>query len=280
MKCVSKLLLTTASTCIAFTLGWKKTDCLNNSELTALVMKRGEIVRHLSMTPSNTLMTIAAYVLVALYLFIYLNPDLAFEWGSEIWAHIKALWFRVPVGTRSILVGAHAFWFHPFVVAAAWHKTYGFPLDPRLWVAFFVHDLGYIGKTNMDGPEGEKHPELGARIMHRLFDDWVKIDSHKLHREWDWHDFSLYHSRTYAKLHGAEVSKLCYADKLAFTVQSKWLYLALVKITGEYEEYLDNARKYNASLGYVKIRTDNLNNWYDDLVTHFYSVIKPFEQAA
>lgn len=215
----------------------------------------------------DTLITIAAYLFVALYLFIHLNPELAFEWGSEIAARIKALWFRVPVGTRSILVGAHAFWFHPFVVAAAWRKTYSFPFDPRLWVAFFVHDLGYIGCPNMDGPEGERHPMLGANIMGLLFDLW--------HKENTWHDLCLYHSRTFAKLQGAEVSKLCYADKLAFTVQPKWLYLFLVKLTGEYEEYLDNARKYNASLGYVKIRTDNLGNWYDDLVMHFYSVIKP-----
>jgi hypothetical protein len=169
------------------------------------------------------------------------------------------------IGTKSILFGAHAFWFHPFVVAAAWWKVYGFPLDPRLWVAFFVHDLGYIGCPNMDGSEGERHPELGAFVMYYLFD----------YKGFNWHDFSLYHSRTYAKLYGAEVSKLCYADKLAFTVQPKWLYLTLVKLTGEYHEYLDNARKYNASLGYTKIRTDSLSHWYDDLVQHFYSVIKP-----
>jgi hypothetical protein len=172
------------------------------------------------------------------------------------------------IGTKSILFGAHAFWFHPFVVAAAWWKTYGFPFDPRLWVAFFVHDLGYIGCPNMDGLEGERHPELGARIMAR-FDVGRWYDLHR------WHDFCLYHSRTYAKLHGAEVSKLCYADKLAFTVQPKWLYLFLVRLTGEYTEYLENARKYNASLGCTKIRTDTLSNWYDDLVKHFYTVIKP-----
>lgn len=233
----------------------------------------------------DTLITIAAYLFVALYLFIHLNPELAFDWGSEIAARIKALWLRVPVGTRSILVGAHAFWFHPFAVAAAWRKSYSFPFDPRLWVAFFVHDLGYIGCPNMDGPEGEKHPELGALIMHKLF-DWLSPVPQFVDRKFngygpskEWHNFSLYHSRTYAKLYGAEVSALCYADKLAFTVQPKWLYLFLVKLTGEYEEYLDNARKYNAELGYVKIRTDNLSNWYDDLVTHFYTVIKPPDVA-
>lgn len=74
------------------------------------------------------------------------------------------------VGTKSVLFGVHQFLIHPWFVAWAWWKLYGFPADPRLWFAFFVHDLGYFGKPNMDGPEGERHVELGARIMHRLFD--------------------------------------------------------------------------------------------------------------
>ena len=74
------------------------------------------------------------------------------------------------VGTKSVLFGYHCFFIHPFFVALAWWKLYGFPWDIRLWVAFFVHDIGYWGKPNMDGPEGETHPIFGARIMERLFD--------------------------------------------------------------------------------------------------------------
>ena len=74
------------------------------------------------------------------------------------------------IGTKSVLFGAHCFFLHPWFVAAAWWKLYGFPWDPRLWVAFFVHDIGYLGKPNMDGPEGERHVEVGARIMSFLFD--------------------------------------------------------------------------------------------------------------
>ena len=59
------------------------------------------------------------------------------------------------VGTRSLLFGVHQFAIHPWFVAAAWWRLYGFPFDPRLWVAFFVHDLGYWGKPNMDGAEGD-----------------------------------------------------------------------------------------------------------------------------
>ena len=66
------------------------------------------------------------------------------------------------IGTKSVLFGAHCFFLRPWFVAVAWWRLYGFPWDPRLWVAFFVHDLGYVGKPNMDGPEGEEHPLLGA----------------------------------------------------------------------------------------------------------------------
>ena len=73
------------------------------------------------------------------------------------------------LGTKSVLFGVHCFFLHPWFVAVAWWKLYGFPWDPHLWVAFAVHDLGYLGKPNMDGMEGETHVELGARIMAFLF---------------------------------------------------------------------------------------------------------------
>lgn len=80
---------------------------------------------------------------------------------------------RVNIGTRSVLFGAHCFFLHPWFVAQAWRQLYGFPWDPRLWIAFFVHDLGYWGKPNMDGEEGELHPMWGAQVMGFLFDqDW------------------------------------------------------------------------------------------------------------
>lgn len=63
------------------------------------------------------------------------------------------------VGTKSLLFGAHNIFIHPFLVFIAWWRLYGFPADPRLWVAFIVHDWGYLGKPNMDGPEGETHVE-------------------------------------------------------------------------------------------------------------------------
>jgi len=129
------------------------------------------------------------------------------------------------VGTRSVLFGAHCFFIHPWFVAIAWYRLYGFPFDPRLWVAFFVHDIGYIGKPNMDGEEGEQHPYRGALIMGALFGK-------------KWFEFTLYHSRFLAKKNGAQYSKLCVADKLAFQLTPRWLYLPLVNWTGEIKEYM------------------------------------------
>ena len=128
------------------------------------------------------------------------------------------------VGTRSVLFGAHQFAIHPWFVAAAWWRLYGFPWDPRLWVAFFVHDLGYVGKPDIDGAEGETHPELGARIMGRLFGA-------------GWGDFCLLHSRFYARRRGRPYSRLCAADKLATAMTWLWLYLPMVRLTAELAEY-------------------------------------------
>lgn len=143
-------------------------------------------------------------------------------------------WPRLSIGTRSVLYGAHCFLIHPFYVAKAWHRLYGFPWDPRLWFAFFLHDLGYIGKPNMDGEEGELHPYWGAFVMGFLFGR-------------RWYEFTLYHSRFLAKKNGAHFSRLCVADKYAFALTPAWLYLPMVNWTGEIKEYMKLADKNNTA---------------------------------
>lgn len=137
------------------------------------------------------------------------------------------------VGTKSVLFGAHAIWLHGWFVAWAWWKLYGFSWDPHLWTAFVVHDLGYLGKPNMDGPEGETHVQLGAKIMGVLFGN-------------PWGDFCAAHSRYWAKAHGIAVSKLCVADKLAFVLTPDRLYLWMTKATGELYEYMERAQERQA----------------------------------
>jgi len=130
----------------------------------------------------------------------------------------------LPVGTRSILIGAHQFLIHPLYVAKAWRLLYGPPRDPRLWLAFFLHDLGYWGRHDLDGPDGERHVEWAARVM-RPFG-----------RDWSW--LCLLHSRYYARSVNLPPSRLCAADKLAMTLEPEWLYLPRVILSGECWEYL------------------------------------------
>jgi len=159
------------------------------------------------------------------------------------------------IGTKSVLFGAHCFMLHPLFVFAGWWKLYGFPIDPRLWLVFFLHDLGYWGKPNMDGPEGERHPEWAARVMSRFGGKW--------------HDLCLYHSRFYAKKANRRFSKLCVADKLAIVYTPAWLYLPLAKATGEIREYMALAEKRTGEgepkYASMQIATSSERRWYLDV---------------
>lgn len=182
------------------------------------------------------------------------------------------------LGTKSVLFGAHAFWLHPWFVAASWWKLYGFPWDPRLWVAFWVHDLGYWGKESMDDPEGELHPLWGARVMTWLFDRKSKLkvmpirhdhqDQYGNPRMWlierfgPWGRFVLFHSRYLAKRHRAKFSRLCVADKLAISLEPWWLYLPRVYASGEIREYMDKAKEHHPDMD---PNTSNARAWFADV---------------
>jgi len=194
------------------------------------------------------------------------------------------------IGTKSVLYGAHAFWLHPWFVAAAWWKLYGFPWDPRLWVAFFVHDLGYFGKPNMDGPEGEGHPKWGARVMLYWFEG---VPSHpgslnrrvacafdrlfgrlRNGRMVPWHDLVMHHSRFLAKRQKAPPSRLCPADKLAVALEPWWLYLPRVIATGEIDEYMEQARQRgdgpagDHKYASMALNTDTRRRWFSSMAKY------------
>jgi hypothetical protein len=135
------------------------------------------------------------------------------------------------IGTKSLLFGAHQFLLHPLLVAWAWTKLYGFPRDWRLWLCFFVHDVGYWGCGDIDGAEGKEHPWRGA--------DMVRNHTNSI----GWHRFALFHSRDQARVFSRQISRLCVADKLAFCLEWKWFYLWRCKMTGELAEYLENAKR-------------------------------------
>jgi len=162
------------------------------------------------------------------------------------------------MGTKSVLYGAHCFVIHPWFVALAWWRLFGFPFDPRLWVAFFVHDLGYVGKPNMDGEEGEAHPYWGACVMGALFGKF-------------WFEFTLAHSRFLAKRLGLAPSRLCIADKLATILTPRWIYLSMVRATGEIHEYMAKSSARNETgTKYASMNLDisSQASWYHDMTTY------------
>ncbi len=168
------------------------------------------------------------------------------------------------IGTKSILYGIHAFWLHPIFVAIAWRQIFGMPWNPRLWIAFFVHDLGYWGKPNMDGPEGETHIGFGARVMERFGLQWYRL--------------CYYHSRFWAKKHCAQISSLCIADKWAMIITPVWLYLLMARATGEIREYR-TVSKHREDSGLEPDGTSWASDrqWCDDIREHMINWI--YEQV-
>jgi hypothetical protein len=57
-----------------------------------------------------------------------------------------------------------------------------------------------------------------------------------------WGGLSLYHSRYLSKSLGHKPSPLCMADKLAIALTPAWLYLPMVRATGEIHEYMAHAK--------------------------------------
>lgn len=169
------------------------------------------------------------------------------------------------VGTKSVLIGAHCFFIHPWFVAVAWWKLYGFPADYRLWIAFMLHDLGYWGKPNMDGPEGEAHVEWAANLMARWFGP-------------EWGDFCRYHSRFYAKRDGKPFSRLCVADKLAMALEPWWLYLFRVWASGEVYEYMTQAN--NGKYTGENRDTTSMRRWHRSLCEYMLQWVEVHKDGA
>jgi hypothetical protein len=155
------------------------------------------------------------------------------------------------VGTKSVLYGVHAFWWHPVTVLRAWLDLYGNP-DWKMCVCIFVHDLGYWGCESMDGKDGDEHPERGARIANSLLDHNFhngvgfiegddKWDTEAKKIEWKYYYMCRYHSRSYAKRYGKQPSDLCWADKLSILYDPWWFYLLRAWLSGEIWEYYGDA---------------------------------------
>lgn len=138
------------------------------------------------------------------------------------------------VGTKSLLIGVHQFLWHPITVALAWHELYHKCPSWKEFICIFIHDWGYWGCPNMDGEEGEKHPEYAAHLALKYLDH--PTDENDLENYY--FGLCLFHSRHYAKQHDNTVpSKLCWADKLCYKYDPVWFYTLRAKLSGEITEY-------------------------------------------
>ena len=149
------------------------------------------------------------------------------------------------VGTKSLLFGVHQVFLHPMFVFAGWFKLYGWPNWKEL-ICICIHDWGYWGCDDMDGPEGEQHSLWAAEIVGKRW------DINQYGSDLSWYFLCLYHSRFYVYKTIKEVketapwidttksrpSKLCWADKLGSALYPPWLWVLLGTLTGEIKEYM------------------------------------------
>ncbi len=198
------------------------------------------------------------------------------------------------IGTKSLLYGAHQFILHPLFVALAWRRLYGrWPRDPRIWLAFVVHDWGYWGCSNLDGAEGKLHPWGAARWFSRFDTAPAALPWHCFGPFWEkarynldawmepiggaamaarhaqvgkWSRFCLLHSRSLARRYRLPVSELCAPDKVAAFLMPRWLYLRLTSWTGELEEYMAEADTPAGREQGISIESPEA--WFDSAKAH------------
>lgn len=157
------------------------------------------------------------------------------------------------IGQKSILFGVHNFLWHPYTVLKAWWKLYGRPSFKEL-ICIVIHDLGYWFTEDIEGGEGYRHPEFGARLAGRLFGP-------------KYHDLVMYHSRDYAKKTGQEPSKLCWADKYSIQFEPRWFYLLRATVSGEIKEF----RKKSSDARYLSLSVSD-KEWFDFIKKHLSTI--------
>ena len=128
-----------------------------------------------------------------------------------------------------------ALFLYPPVLRRGRMVALGFPWDLRLWGAFFSTIWDISAAPMWKVPRGKSTSNWGP--------------SHGLALRHPWADFTLRHSRYWAKKHGVTCLKLCYADKMAFVLTPAWLYLPMARATGELAEYMAKSRDRQAGCG-------------------------------
>lgn len=149
-----------------------------------------------------------------------------------------------------MLFGVHQVLWHPVTVWLAWVRLYGELPTWRESVCILVHDWGYWGCPDMDGPTGGRHPFLGARIAGALFG--------REHAE-----LVLLHSADLSRRLGRKPSKLCAPDKFSMLHDPTPFYLLRARLSGELREY----RRRASDRSFVALEAPD-SVWHRKLVLH------------
>jgi hypothetical protein len=156
------------------------------------------------------------------------------------------------VGTKSLLFGVHQFLWHPFTVILAWHHLFSKWPSFDEFVAIMVHDWGYWGSPNMDGPEGEDHPRRSAVFFANYYLRWRyrEVSMSSYIKKVFLYNLVKLHSRHLARTEDVRPSKLCYADKYSMAYDPWWLYLPRAWASGELDEYrlMSSVNQWNIPL--------------------------------
>lgn len=170
-------------------------------------------------------------------------------------------------GSKTLLFGTHNFIIHPIFVFIAWIIRYRSLPDLSEFIAICLHDVGLWGLPNLDGEEGEMHPQrIGnwLRCISMKFSDGTVIATRWQNIFEKAAQIVYGHSRFYAMKYDLKLSKLFQADKLAVGLYPSWLYIFLGTLSGEIDEYMIKAEngKYKVSGQFGKV--DKLT-WFLDL---------------
>ena len=177
------------------------------------------------------------------------------------------------VGTKSLLFGVHAMWWHPFVVLLGWIRLYKkFPSIPEL-VGIICHDLGYWGCTDMDGECGLTHPIRGAHVADRIvrgLNFLMRPLGLVKHESLDIWSMCLFHSGSFSREMGAKPSRLCGPDKVSILYDPWWFYSLRARLTGELGEYVKN--------GPPGLTPRQWFDWLRDRHRHCYAICSTYKK--
>lgn len=170
-------------------------------------------------------------------------------------------------GTKTVLFGTHQFILHPIFVFAAWLIRYhSFPKLHQL-LAIAVHDLGLLGRKDVDGTDGERHPQIVHDILEHIGNflslrglSRISVFFYSAAAE------VIGHSRFYVINSNGKynLSMLFQADKLGSALYPSWLYIPLGLLSGEIREYQARADDGKYKSGGQFGRTDVLT-WFLDV---------------